>query len=92
MIRISFLFLLFCLFDVSLFFSFVDSRDVQAAMDLCKETLLEIDMTSFVHNICGHVKDFRMRSGVEMLRQQQRHLQQVFLYPIISLLLLSLLL
>ena len=49
----------------------IHSRDVEAAMDLCKETLLEVDMTSFVQNICGHIKDFKMKSGIEMLRQQR---------------------
>ena len=55
---------------------FIHSRDVQAAMDLCKETLLEVDITSFVHNICGHVKDFRMKSGIERIRQQQQQQQE----------------
>ena len=54
----------------------IHSRDVQAAMDLCKETLLEVDITSFIQNICGHVKDFKMKSGIEMLRQQQLRKQQ----------------
>lgn len=49
----------------------IHSRDVEAAMDLCKETLLEIDITSFIQNICGHLKDFKMKAGIEMLRQRQ---------------------
>ena len=46
----------------------IHSRDVEAAMDLCKETLLEIDITPFIANICGHLKDFKMKAGIEMLR------------------------
>lgn len=49
----------------------IHSRDVEAAMDLCKETLLEIDITSFIQNICGHLKDFKMKAGIEMLRHRQ---------------------
>ena len=49
----------------------IHSRDVEAAMDLCKETLVEIDITAFIHNICGHIKDFKMKSGLEMLLHQK---------------------
>ncbi len=52
----------------------IHSRDVEAAMDLCKETLLEIDITSFIQNICGHLKDFKMKAGIDMLRQRQSSL------------------
>lgn len=50
----------------------IHSRDVEAAMDLCKETLLEIDITAFIQNICGHLKDFKMKAGIEFLRQRMQ--------------------
>lgn len=50
----------------------IHSRDVEAAMNLCKETLLEIDITAFIQNICGHLKDFKMKAGVEVLRQRRQ--------------------
>ena len=49
----------------------IHSRDVEEAMNLCKETLLEIDITAFIQNICGHLKDFRMKAGLESIRQQR---------------------
>lgn len=50
----------------------IHSRDVASAMDLCKETLVEVDITDFIHNICGHIKDFKTKAGLEtlLLRQQ----------------------
>ena len=50
----------------------IHSRDVEAAMNLCKETLLEIDITAFIQNICGHLKDFKMKAGVEVIRQRRQ--------------------
>uniref|UniRef100_A0A0N7ZXW0 Protein SZT2 n=1 Tax=Daphnia magna TaxID=35525 RepID=A0A0N7ZXW0_9CRUS len=50
----------------------IHSRDVDAAMNLCKETLLEIDITAFLQNICGHLKDFKMKAGLEILRQRKQ--------------------
>lgn len=50
----------------------IHSRDVEAAMNLCKETLLEVDITAFIQNICGHLKDFKMKAGVEVLRHQRQ--------------------
>lgn len=50
----------------------IHSRDVDAAMNLCKETLLEIDITAFLQNICGHLKDFKMKAGLEVLRQRKQ--------------------
>lgn len=50
----------------------IHSRDVEAAMNLCKETLLEVDITAFIQNICGHVKDFKMKAGVEVLRNRRQ--------------------
>lgn len=29
------------------------------AMDYCEESLQEIDITSFLHTLCGHVRVFR---------------------------------
>ena len=59
----------------------IHSRDVEAAMNLCKETLLEVDITAFIQNICGHLKDlideddliedFKMKAGIEVLRQRR---------------------
>ena len=40
----------------------IHSRDVEATLELCRETLLEVDMTQFLNNICGHLKDFRMKT------------------------------
>ena len=50
----------------------IHSRDVASAMDLCKETLVEVDITDFIHNICGHIKDFKTKAGLEtlLLRRQ----------------------
>lgn len=49
----------------------IHSRDVEAAMNLCRETLLEVDITSFIQNICGHLKDFRMKTVLEMLKARK---------------------
>jgi len=46
----------------------IHSRDVEAALELCRETLLEIDVTPFLDNICGHLKDFRKQAVKESRR------------------------
>lgn len=37
----------------------VSSQDVLTAMDYCEESLQEIDITSFIQTLCGHVRTFR---------------------------------
>lgn len=39
----------------------VSSQDVLTAMDYCEESLQEIDITSFLQTLCGHVRVFRER-------------------------------
>ncbi|KAF0309638.1 KICSTOR complex protein SZT2 [Amphibalanus amphitrite] len=46
----------------------VHPLDVQWAIDLCDEQPLEVDITDFLKTICGHIRDFTMRSA-----EQQRH-------------------
>uniref|UniRef100_A0A3P8USC8 SZT2 subunit of KICSTOR complex n=1 Tax=Cynoglossus semilaevis TaxID=244447 RepID=A0A3P8USC8_CYNSE len=37
----------------------ISSQDVLTAMDYCEESLQEIDVTSFLHTLCGHIRHFR---------------------------------
>ncbi|KAG8003235.1 KICSTOR complex protein SZT2 [Nibea albiflora] len=37
----------------------ISSPDVLMAMDYCEESLQEIDVTSFLHTLCGHIRVFR---------------------------------
>ncbi|XP_046713542.1 KICSTOR complex protein SZT2 isoform X6 [Silurus meridionalis] len=37
----------------------ISSQDVLTAMDYCEESLQEIDITSFLQTLCGHVRTFR---------------------------------
>lgn len=39
----------------------ISSQDVLMAMDYCEESLQEIDITSFLHNLCGHIRVFSER-------------------------------
>lgn len=39
----------------------VSSQDMLTAMDYCEESLQEIDITSFLQTLCGHVRVFRER-------------------------------
>uniref|UniRef100_A0AAR2L548 SZT2 subunit of KICSTOR complex n=1 Tax=Pygocentrus nattereri TaxID=42514 RepID=A0AAR2L548_PYGNA len=39
----------------------ISSQDVLTAMDYCEESLQEIDITSFLQTLCGHVRAFRER-------------------------------
>ncbi|XP_036427345.1 KICSTOR complex protein SZT2 isoform X5 [Colossoma macropomum] len=39
----------------------VSSQDVLTAMDYCEESLQEIDITSFLQTLCGHIRTFRER-------------------------------
>ncbi|XP_039985268.1 KICSTOR complex protein SZT2 isoform X7 [Xiphias gladius] len=40
----------------------ISSQDVLMAMDYCEESLQEIDVTSFLHTLCGHIRVFREQS------------------------------
>ncbi|CAG01161.1 unnamed protein product, partial [Tetraodon nigroviridis] len=42
----------------------ISSQDVLMAMDDCEESLQEIDVTSFLNTLCGHMRVFRERGGV----------------------------
>ncbi|XP_051233683.1 KICSTOR complex protein SZT2 isoform X3 [Dicentrarchus labrax] len=37
----------------------INSQDVLMAMDYCEESLQEIDITTFLHTVCGHIRVFR---------------------------------
>ncbi|CAJ1064685.1 KICSTOR complex protein SZT2 [Xyrichtys novacula] len=37
----------------------ISSQDILMAMDYCEESLQEIDITSFVRTLCGHIRGFR---------------------------------
>ncbi|XP_068174550.1 KICSTOR complex protein SZT2 isoform X2 [Antennarius striatus] len=37
----------------------ISSQDVLMAMDCCEESLQEIDVTSFLYTLCGHIRGFR---------------------------------
>ncbi|KAG7326342.1 hypothetical protein KOW79_009743 [Hemibagrus wyckioides] len=37
----------------------ISSQDVLTAMDYCEESLQEIDITSFLQTLCGHIRSFR---------------------------------
>ncbi|KAI4886625.1 hypothetical protein NFI96_012743, partial [Prochilodus magdalenae] len=37
----------------------ISSQDVLTAMDYCEESLQEIDITSFLQTLCGHISTFR---------------------------------
>ncbi|XP_059197167.1 KICSTOR complex protein SZT2 isoform X2 [Centropristis striata] len=37
----------------------ISSQDVLVAMDYCEESLQEIDVTSFLQTLCGHIRVFR---------------------------------
>ncbi|XP_026179162.1 KICSTOR complex protein SZT2 isoform X4 [Mastacembelus armatus] len=40
----------------------ISSQDVLMAMDYCEESLQEIDVTSFLQTLCGHIRVFRDHS------------------------------
>jgi len=42
----------------------VSSQDVLMAMDYCEESLQEIDVTSFLQTLCGHIRVFREHAGM----------------------------
>ncbi|KAG9341530.1 hypothetical protein JZ751_019035 [Albula glossodonta] len=37
----------------------ISSQDVLTAMDYCEESLQEIDISAFLHTLCGHIRTFR---------------------------------
>lgn len=37
----------------------ISSQDILMAMDYCEESLQEIDVTSFLQTLCGHIRVFR---------------------------------
>ncbi|KAM9384552.1 KICSTOR complex protein SZT2 isoform 2-T2 [Pholidichthys leucotaenia] len=41
----------------------ISSPDVLMAMDYCEESLQEIDVTSFLQMLCGHIRAFREHGG-----------------------------
>ncbi|CAB1417082.1 unnamed protein product, partial [Pleuronectes platessa] len=41
----------------------ISSQDVLTAMDYCEESLQEIDVTTFLHTLCGHIRVFREHGG-----------------------------
>uniref|UniRef100_A0A673A013 SZT2 subunit of KICSTOR complex n=1 Tax=Sphaeramia orbicularis TaxID=375764 RepID=A0A673A013_9TELE len=41
----------------------ISSHDVLMAMDYCEESLQEIDVTSFLQTLCGHIRVFRELGG-----------------------------
>ncbi|CAH1153732.1 unnamed protein product [Phaedon cochleariae] len=61
-------------YTISLFLAlhmgvYVHSYDVQSAMDLCEESITEIDITEYMKTICGHVK----QSGNERMPMRELH-------------------
>lgn len=42
----------------------ISSQDVLMAMDYCEESLQEIDVTSFLSTLCGHMRVFRGQADV----------------------------
>ncbi|CAN8028214.1 unnamed protein product, partial [Ixodes persulcatus] len=44
----------------------VDTQDVSTVVeDACEETILTVDITEFLQSICGHTRDFRIKTTVE---------------------------
>ncbi|CAL8307241.1 unnamed protein product [Lota lota] len=41
------------------------SQDILTAMDYCEESLQEIDITSFLQTLCGHVRDFQESADIQ---------------------------
>ncbi|XP_038066587.1 KICSTOR complex protein SZT2-like [Patiria miniata] len=45
---------------------YVDARDVQMALDfICVESLHDIDITHFLHAVCGHVRKYSEKLSIE---------------------------
>lgn len=43
----------------------VSSQDILTAMDYCEESLQEIDITSFLQTLCGHIRVFREKHELQ---------------------------
>nr|XP_057930082.1 KICSTOR complex protein SZT2 isoform X1 [Doryrhamphus excisus] len=50
----------------------ISSQDVLMAMDYCEESLQEIDVTSFLQTLCGHIRVFRENGQVETWPQNAK--------------------
>ncbi|KAM9483302.1 KICSTOR complex protein SZT2 isoform 12-T12 [Clarias gariepinus] len=53
----------------------VSSQDVLTAMDYCEESLQEIDITSFLQTLCGHVRTFREQHEPHRVENTSKPLQ-----------------
>lgn len=51
----------------------ISSQDVLMAMDYCEESLQEIDITSFLQTLCGHIRVFRERHEASGRAANTRH-------------------
>ncbi|XP_042227057.1 KICSTOR complex protein SZT2-like isoform X3 [Homarus americanus] len=47
----------------------IQAHDMQIALDLCHEAVMEIEITNFIQTICGHLRDFRLRIDLEHMHQ-----------------------
>ncbi|XP_030748432.1 LOW QUALITY PROTEIN: KICSTOR complex protein SZT2-like [Sitophilus oryzae] len=62
-------------FTLSLFLAlhldiYICNSDIQSAMDMCEEELIQIDILDFIKNICSHVKQNKDdKLSVQMLRE-----------------------
>ena len=55
----------------------VSMQDVHSAVDACEENFLEVDITEFIHTLCGHyVKNSRTREAFQDSAMNE-HLQSV---------------
>ncbi|KAM6921196.1 KICSTOR complex protein SZT2 [Xenentodon cancila] len=50
----------------------ISSQDVLVAMDYCEESLQEIDITSFLQTLCGHIRVFRESAKAPGLRENPK--------------------
>ncbi|XP_069157334.1 KICSTOR complex protein SZT2 isoform X2 [Procambarus clarkii] len=48
----------------------INAHDMQVALDLCHESVMEIEITNFLQTICGHLRDFRLRMDLEHIHQR----------------------
>ncbi|XP_064122667.1 uncharacterized protein LOC135226915 [Macrobrachium nipponense] len=45
----------------------IHKQDMEAALNHCHEAVMEIEISHFLQTICGHLRDFRLRSNIEQL-------------------------
>ncbi|XP_064415802.1 KICSTOR complex protein SZT2 [Latimeria chalumnae] len=50
----------------------VASQDLLTAMDYCEELLQEIEITTFLQTLCGHIRTFRESHDLQRAREAQR--------------------